>query len=1240
MKISELEEKILKFWQEKKIFEKSLRPRSGKSSKNYSFYDGPPFATGLPHYGHILASVIKDVIPRYETMKGKRVERVWGWDCHGLPIENIIEADLGLKTKKDIEKFGVEKFNEAARSRVLEYVDDWKKIIPRIGRWVDMDNAYRTMDADYTESVWWIFKNLYDKKLIYEGYKSMHICPRCETTLSNFEVAQGYKDIRDSSVVVEFEIRNSKSETNSKISNSKLKTYLLVWTTTPWTLPGNVALAINPKIQYVEVEGQVAGNTYILARSRVESIFGSKHKIIRNVNVSELIGKRYEPLFDYYAKQCDIKNIKNGPPATLSRSECGQGWKIYGADFVKTDEGTGVVHIAPAFGADDMALGQKYKLPFIQHVGMDGKFKKEVEDFPGLSVKPKGDWKSTDNKIIEFLEKQGKLFKKEEITHSYPHCWRCDTPLLNYATSSWFVKVEAIKKGKDGLLDNNKKINWVPAHIKEGRFGKGLEDAPDWAISRSRYWGAPIPAWTCQAGKNQKSKIPEAEQARYGAGKNQKFCNKKVVIGSIEELKAHTKKSGNTYFLMRHGEAQHIIKDVCSFNVKTSVKYPLTEKGKKEVLASAQKLAKEIKGKKIDLIFSSDFLRSKQTSVIMAEAIRFPKGKIIFDRRLREVSGDSFDGKPGEKYDAFGSTREKFLVPTSKGENLTQIKHRATEFLYEVEKKYKNKTILIVSHEYTLWLMMAGAAGATPEKAIALKEAREKTKRSDEFLDTAEIVSLEFSPLPHNHDYELDVHRPYIDDIELVCECGGKMRRVQYVFDCWFESGSMPYASTHFPFISRQKLPKHFPAEFIAEGLDQTRGWFYTLHVLGTALFKKPAYRNVVVNGIILAENGGKMSKKLRNYPDPMEVVSKYGADALRYYLLSSPAVRAEDLNFSEKGVDEVYKKIILRLMNVYSFYATYAGESPLKAKSSKLKANHVLDEWIVARLKQLGGEISRALNAYELDKAARPIGEFVDDLSTWYIRRSRDRFRLGGKEKDAAIATTHFVLSEFSKFIAPFMPFVAEAVYLSLNQKSKIKNQNDNSKFKDYESVHLESWPTGVELKTKNAELRIIEDMKLVRQIVSLGLEARAKAGIKVRQPLASLKIKSKKSKIKDNRGLLAILADEINVKKIIFDDAIETDVELDAAITPELKQEGLFREFVRFVQGLRQEAGYTPKDKISVWFEIPEDAQNAIQKLLLEFKNRVGARSVEFRRSNTFDAESETKFESSTIWIGIKKV
>ena len=1161
---NEREQKILEFWQENRIFEKSLQRAQGKPV--FSFYDGPPFATGLPHYGHILASIIKDAVPRYQTMKGKLVERRWGWDCHGLPIENLIEAELKLGTKKDIEKFGVAKFNEAAKKSVMRYADEWKKIIPRVGRWVDMERDYKTMDWQYTESIWWVFKSLFDKGLIYEGYKPMHICPRCETTLANFEVAQGYKDITDISVVAKFELIDEPN------------TYVLAWTTTPWTLPGNVALAVGKEMEYVSYSTKNEfgkTETYILERNAFNRM--KIEAVVNNVLMrgKDLVGKSYKPLFDYYLKD-------NSPVGELKNRE--NGWKIYGADFVQTDEGTGVVHIAPAFGEDDMNLAKKENLPFIQHVGMDGKFKPEVKDFAGLFVKPKENPRATDIEIIKWLAKENKLFSKEKIIHSYPHCWRCDTPLLNYAASSWFVNINAVKSK---LISGNKKINWVPEHIKDGRFGKWLEGSRDWAISRSRFWGAPLPVWKCEK------------------------CDKQIIIGSIDDIKKYSKKSGNQYFAMRHGEAENNAKNIINSKIENN-HFGLTDKGKKEAINSAKKL----KSQKIDLIFSSDFLRTRQTAETVAEIIGFDKSKIIFDNRLREVNVGVFDGQKSEKYHSFGSVREKFFKAPPEGENLTGLKNRMAEFLYEIENKHSGKNILIVSHEYPVWLMFSGAKGADVEKSIKLRDGKPN------FIKTAQIMELDFAPLPHNPDYELDLHRSYIDDIELRCPCGGETRRVPEVFDCWFESGSMPYGQSHYPFENKKKFDKTFPAEFIAEGIDQTRGWFYTLLVLSTALFGKPAYKNVIVNGIILAEDGQKMSKRLKNYPDPMEVVEKYGADALRLYLLSSPAVRGENLNFSEKGVDEIYKKVIMRLWNVYKFYELYSEKKIKVKRLAEIKSVNVLDIWILARLDQLIAEVSEAMDKYELDNATRPIADFVDDLSTWYIRRSRSRFSERGKtlagrgntqkelelDKNNAIATTNFVLSEFSKVIAPFMPFTAEAIYKNL---------------KSNKSVHLENWPAFVKTSAGKPKIdkKLIEMMAETRKICSLGLEARQKAGIKVRQPIASLKIKSqsagRRTNLKNNKDFLNLIKDEVNVKEIIFNKDIASDVELDTKITPELKAEGDLRELTRAIQDLRKEAGLTPEQKVVLEIQTGVNGKIFIEKFEDEIKKSVGAKEIEFKNA-----------------------
>ncbi|MEI6296956.1 MAG: class I tRNA ligase family protein [bacterium] len=1125
--VQEREERILGFWNENDIFKKTLKKDAPKGE--FVFYDGPPFATGLPHYGHILTGTIKDVIPRYKTMCGYNVPRQWGWDCHGLPIENLIEKELGLATKKDIETLGIDKFNQAAKESVLRYEGDWKKIVPRVGRFVDMENDYKTMDSNFTESVWWVFKTLYDKGLIYLGYKSMHICPRCETTLANFEVTQGYKDITDLSVTAKFELVDEPG------------TFVLAWTTTPWTLPGNVALAVGKDIDYVKV--LIGEEKFILAKERLSAIPG-EYKIIEEFKGSDLVGKSYKPIFDYYSKDVTLENHKNG-------------WKIYDAGFVTTDGGVGVVHIAPAFGDDDMKLGREKKLPFVQHVGMDGKFKSEVLDFVGISVKPKEDHQSTDVLIIKYLAGKKLLFSKEKITHSYPLCWRCDTPLLNYATSSWFLDVTAIK---DKMIANNKKINWVPENLRDGRFGKWLEGAQDWAISRTRYWGAPLPVWKCES------------------------CEKLEVVGSVADVKNGVEGSVNVYFAMRHGEAESNISGVLS-SEKFQKNNHLTEKGRKMVENTALKLKEE----GIDLIVSSDYTRTKETSEIVAESVGIKLENIIFDKRLREIQVGDLDGLKIHEYrNHFSSIGEMFLKKAPNGENHTDTKRRVTEVLFDLDSKFKGKKILIVSHGDPLWVLIAGSQGMNVKQTLELE--------SEVDFVNAECRKIDFKQFPHNADYELDLHKPFIDEVRFKCDCGGKMNRISEVFDCWYESGSMPYGQAHYPFENKEAFEKNFPAQFIAEGLDQTRGWFYSLMVLSTALFDKPAFQNVVVNGLILAEDGQKMSKRLKNYPDIMEVVNKYGADALRYYLLSSPVVRAEDLRFSEAGVDEVYKKVILRLYNVYAFFETYKGDGKIKTQNKKPESGNVLDKWILARLAELSQEITVSMERYELDRATRPIEDFVDDFSTWYLRRSRDRFKGDNMDdKDSALNTISFVFNQLAILMAPFMPFTAEDLYQKLSNEINLS------------SVHLEIWP-----EVKNEDGSILKLMKSVRGLVSLGLEARMKAGVKVRQPLSKITIKNKE--LEGVGEYLELIKDELNIKNISFDNNQELDVVLDVVLTEELKEEGNLRELARNIQELRKKSGMSPTDKVLIKISTSEIGNKFIEKFKNEIMKLAGAKEIEF--------------------------
>ncbi len=965
------EEDVLAFWDKADIFAKSISKPAPQG--DYVFYDGPPFATGTPHYGHLVSSIMKDVVPRYFTMNGYRVERKWGWDCHGLPIENIVEKELGTKQKKDIEEMGVEKFNDLCRSKVMTYAGEWEKVITRLGRWVDMRNPYRTMDLSFMESVWWVFKELWDKGLIYKDYRSMHVCPRCETTLSQSEVTEGYRDIKDLSVVAKFELV------------AEPGTYVLAWTTTPWTLVGNVALAVGGDIDYVKISSEDV--QYILAKERVADTMKDKeYKIVSEFKGADLIGKAYKPLFNYYASDSKIENHENG-------------WKIYAGDFVTTEDGVGIVHIAPAFGEDDMNLAKINNLPFVQHVGMDGHFKPEVTDFPGLHVKPLGDHTATDIEIIKYLAKNGLLFHKEKYEHSYPHCWRCDTPLINYATSSWFVGVTKIK---DSLLENAKNIHWFPEHMKEGRFGNWLEGARDWSISRQRFWASAIPIWECA-------------------------CGERKVIGSVAEL---------------------------------------------EIL-SAKKIT--------------------------------------------------------------------------------------------------------------------------------------------------------------------DIHKDKVDSITFACEkCGEVMKRVPDVLDCWFESGSMPYAQHHYPFENKEKVERNFPAKFIAEGVDQARAWFYYLHVISGGVKNSHAFENVIANGIVLAEDGKKMAKRLQNYPDPYLVMEKYGADALRIQLLSSPVMAAENLNFSEKGTEESLRKNVMLLNNVFKFFELYAAENEnifisltdIELKAKVITSNNVLDKWLILKFNALLSEVSAGMEAYNLPKAVRPITDFIDEFSTWYLRRSRDRFKSDDEvDKTSALLTTKLIMSELAKVMAPFMPFMAENLWQKLNAY----NFKDETK-----SVHLETWPTTLEIDKDET----IGKMSQVRKIVEIGLAKRDAAGIKIRQMLNQVIVKGSIDLEEDYQLLVR---DELNVQSFDLASGFENlEVELDTEITPELKQEGIKRELIRFINMLRKDAGLSLGDKVAVQiFSESQDVSEAISTLGAEISRETLSSSlIEVKTLPESEYLKEIKIDGQKVVISLQVI
>ena len=847
-----LEEEILSLWEKENAFHASMELRKG--GKEFSFYDGPPFATGLPHYGHLLAGTIKDIVPRYYTMRGCSVERRFGWDCHGLPVEYEVEQDLKVSGKHQIEELGVDVFNEKCRSIVLRYTKEWRQIVTRMGRWVDFDNDYKTMDPSYMESIWWVFKSLWDQDLIYEGHKVLPYCPRCSTPLSNFETNQGYQDVTDPAITIRFKL---KDEANA---------YILAWTTTPWTLPSNMALAVGADIQYVGVvDGDVV---YYIAQDRLATYYKSEddYDSLTTLTGADLVGKEYEPLFPYFEDK---------------REE--GAFRVVAADFVSTEDGTGVVHIAPGFGEDDSRLGHDEGIPAVCPVDDEGRFTEEVTDYVGRAVK------EADNDIMRRLKEDGAIVHKSTILHSYPHCWRCDTPLIYRAISTWFVKVEEMT---DRLLKANSETEWMPAHLRDGRFGNWLAQARDWAISRNRYWGCPLPLWQSDDGEEV------------------------VCVGSIAELE--------------------------------------------------------------------------------------------------ELTGERAD----------------------------------------------------------------------------------------------------------------DLHKHFVDKLTMQSKNGkGELRRVPEVLDCWFESGSMPYAQAHYPFENKEKFERNFPADFIAEGLDQTRGWFYTLMVLSTSLFDQPAFRNVVVNGLILAEDGRKMSKRLKNYPDPTSVIDRYGADALRLYLINSPVVRAEDLRFSEDGVKQSLRELLIPIWNAYSFFVTYANTddwSPSDASSGE--SPNVLDRWICSSLETLAQDVSTAMDSYDLQRAVRPFVRFIDDLTNWYIRRSRRRFWKSQDDDDKAQAYTTLwhVLLEWSKIAAPFVPFISEMMYRNLRLDDMP------------ESVHHCDYPTGDGAKR---DVALESQMRAAMTTVKLGRLLRAQNNLKVRQPLAAIHVASRDEALIENvRDLQDIMLDELNVKSVQF--------------------------------------------------------------------------------------------------------
>ena len=995
-----MENQVSKMWKEKDIIKKSFAENEGK--RYFTFYDGPPTANGKPHVGHIETRVMKDLIPRYKVMKGYKVIRKAGWDTHGLPVELEIEKKLGISGKEQIEEYGVEKFVKECKESVFTYVHMWEEMTDKVGYWVDMENPYVTYHNDFIESVWWALKQMWDKGLLYEGHKVMPYCPRCGTALSSHEVAQGYKDVKDLTCIAKFKVVG------------KENTYILAWTTTPWTLPSNLALCVNKAYEYVEIKANIGTDeepkyeNYILAKDLLESVLReTPYDIIKTFKGEELLGVKYEQLMPFGKVE-------------------GKAFEVIHGDYVTLTDGTGIVHIAPAYGEDDSLVAKQNGITFINLVDKEGKFVEEVEPWAGRFVR------DCNEDICKWLKEENKLFSKEKHMHSYPHCWRCDTPLLYYPKESWFV---AMSKLRDNLVENNSKVNWYPETIKTGRFGKFLENVIDWGISRDRYWGTPLPIWTCE----------------------DENCGHRECIGSIEELK---------------------------------------------------------------------------------------------------------------------------------------------------------------------------------EKGIDVPE-------------------------------DIELHKPYIDAVDLKCpKCGKKMHRAKEVIDCWFDSGSMPFAQWHYPFENKEMFENNFPAGFISEAIDQTRGWFYTLTAVGTALFNKTPFENCVVLGHVLDEKGQKMSKSKGNGVNPMELLNTVGADATRwhFYTCSSPWLPTR---LSIDNVKETQRGFLSTLWNVYSFYVLYAEIdqfNPLKYKDFKI--TNIMDKWIISKLNTLVKEVDNKLENYDITGAAIEIEEFTDELSNWYVRRNRERFwsQELNDEKIGAYVTLYNVLTTLIKVSAPFVPFITDEIYQNL-----VINLDNNA----LESVHLCEWP---EVDESVIDKNLEAEMDLAYKIVKLGRSARNAVNIKNRQPLSEMLISidtlpeyytdivkeelnvkevklgaemsdyvnfeikpnlpvlgreygklipkireeiSKKnqmdlaSKVKQGKveyieidgieiGLDAnnLLITMQGKEGFAFSGEGEIGVVLDTTITPELQEEGILREVLSKVQNMRKDKNFEVLDRINLYVSDNEKIENVIRK------------------------------------------
>lgn len=1143
------EEQILAYWRENDVFEKTLDKDSPEGE--FVFYEGPPTANGKPAIHHLESRVFKDAVPRFKTMQGYHVPRKGGWDTHGLPVELEVEKDLDITTKGEIEEYGVGEFNRKCKESVWKYIEEWEAFTNRMGYWLDLDDPYVTYSPEFMESVWNRFAQADNDDLVYKDYKVVPWCPRCETALSSHEQAQGYETVKDLAVTSKFELVDA-PETIAGEGN----TYVLAWTTTPWTLPANLALAVNEDITYVRVTTEGDSGSYILAKDRLEEIIvvaEKEYDIVQEFTGDKLVGLEYKPLYPYAKDKLKAEQFDD------TRNNA---FEIYDADFVTTEEGTGIVHTAVMYGQDDFDLGEQVDLPRLHLIDQTGHFKEGLAFLSGRFV-------HEEDVAVDIIKdlyhrdrggETGLLFDKGKFEHEYPHCWRCDTPLVYYARNSWYIRMTELR---EELLEENDKINWEPEHIKDGRFGEWLGNVQDWAVSRERFWGTPLPIWESEDGEHRE------------------------VIGSLKELKDKTK-SSNNFWAMRHGGAEHNEKN--EVNSDDPDKYGLTDTGEKTVHEAADDLGD------IDVIYTSPFRRCKETANIIADEIGLDAEAITEDKRLREYDFGEFDGGPMDEYREWRDSQEDFYTTSAPGgESFLELKRRHGDFLYDVNEKQDNKNILIVSHGGFLETLPAILSGADIEESARL--------RGENVYDPGHVEAFEFSSIPHNEDYELDLHRPYIDEISWETDDGKVMSRVSEVMDCWFDSGSMPYGQHHYPFENKEYVEeKAFPADFIAEAIDQTRGWFYTLHAIGVFSGMGRAYKNVISLGLIRDEDGNKMSKSVGNVVDPWEAMDKFGVDAIRFwmYSINQPG---EDKDFSEDTVDEIQKKVFNLARNVNRFYQMYGGcEVSQDELVDPYESPNPLDRWILLKLNNLVSVSTEHLEDYDLLTPTRSIRDFVGDLSRWYLRRSRDRFRDNeGRDRQFALATTQHVLETLAKLMAPFTPYFAEELYQAVtdNTSDSAAGWSDTPKFSDSEfagSVHLQDWPQPKEGEAL-ADDELLEKMKLVREAASAGRDLRSQEGLKVRQPLSTLQIADSESPLVGQGELLSILKDEVNVREVSFGNDIDVAYDLDTEITEDLARAGAVREVIRQIQKMRKQADLDPQELVTLRVETNTEGEELFQ-------------------------------------------